>query len=300
MQKRPNIEYVFRDLSSKFPFMASLGNFGLCPYNLETKHEFHDCAEFVYCHSGQGMLRSEERELKFSKGDILFLSPYTPHYLYKTGEEWCRCEFIHMDLSAMFDPAIFSDIVEFTDQLLIPFAIWPLITKEEQPILMELLQMLLEETRYCKPFYEMSIRGYCMSIVDELRKIWTVHQRKEEKDSRASLYPALLYMKKNYAAEISIPELADICHISETHFRRLFREKFRMSPIDYLNHIRIHEACLLLSRKSMLISEAAEETGYHTVSTFNRNFLKIMNTSPSEWMKQQLSSAEKPLVMYYG
>lgn len=300
MQKRPNIEYVFQELSSKFPFMASLGNFWLCEYNSETMHGFHDCVEIVYCHSGKGILRSEEKKFAFQQGDILFLSPYTPHYLYKEGEEWCRCEFVHVNLPAMFDPAIFPDIVEFTEQLLMPFSIPPIISGKVYPRLQELLHLLLEEARYCKPFYEMSIRGYCMSAVAELQKIWDEHEKKEEKDSRASLYPALLYMKRNYAEEITIPELADICHISETHFRRLFKEKFHMSPIDYLNHIRVHEACVLLSRKAILISEAAEQTGYHTVSTFNRNFLKIMQTSPTEWVKQHLLSAEKPIVMYYG
>lgn len=300
MQKRPSIKYVFQELSSKFPFMASLGNFALCPYNEETYHGFHDCTEIVYCNSGAGILMSEEKKFSFRAGDILFISPYTPHYLYKDGEERCRCEFVHMNLDAMFDAALFPEIVEFAGQLLMPFSISPVIKKEEHPLMQELFFLLLEEAKSCKPFFEMSIRGYCLGILTELKKMREEIEKKEVRDSRASLHPALLYMNRHYENDISIPELAEICHISETHFRRLFRNKFHMSPVDYLNHIRIHKACVLLSRKPMLISQVAEQTGYRTLSSFNRNFLEIMQKSPTQWMKEHLQVNKESVIMYYG
>lgn len=299
MQKRPSARYILRDLPSELPFSAVLGNYELLPYNSEEIHGFHDCSELVYCHSGSGVFLSEDKSFAFHEGDLLFISPYTPHYLYKTGEKRCRCEFMHANFIAMFDPVTFPEIVEIAEQLLMPFSIPPVISMEAYPVLRELIQMLFEEAKNSKPYFELSVRGYCMSIVAKLKEVWEEQEKSVNQDSKVSLYPALIYMNRNYSENIMIPELAKICHISETHFRRLFKNKFKVSPIDYLNYIRIHEACVLLSRRSMLISEVAELTGYQTLSSFNRNFLEIMQMSPTKWIKQRLNSVENKYIIYY-
>lgn len=299
MQKRPSIQYVPKALSSKFPFMAGLGNYGLHPYNPQADYRFHDCTEFVCCHSGRGVLLSEEKAFPFQAGDVLFISPYMPHYLYKEGEERCRCEFIHVNLTQMHDPEIFGDIIEFTEQLLVPFTLNPVISGEKYPVFRELILLMLDEIACAKPYFMLSIKGYCMSIVAQLKMMWDQREEEEGTEHRSSLYPALVYMNRYYYKDTSIPELAAICHLSETHFRRLFKSKFAMSPLDYLNHIRIRESCIRLSRRSLLISQAAEQAGFRTLSSYNRKFLEIMGMSPSQWIKTHLESAEKPSVIYY-
>lgn len=43
---------------------------------------------------------------------------------------------------------------------------------------------------------------------------------------------ALDYISDNYAQEIRIQDLAKLCHISETHFRRVFHACMQMTPAD--------------------------------------------------------------------
>ncbi|MCD8156174.1 MAG: helix-turn-helix transcriptional regulator, partial [Clostridiales bacterium] len=81
-------------------------------------------------------------------------------------------------------------------------------------------------------------------------------------------------------------QLAEVCHVSESHLRRLFEENIGMTPVDYLNHVRIQKACELIRKTGHSMEEIAIKVGFTTTSTFNRNFKRITGTSPYQWKRQ--------------
>lgn len=58
----------------------------------------------------------------------------------------------------------------------------------------------------------------------------------------------------------------------ETHFRRLFSSCMSMGPLEYINLVRVQNACELLRKTDTLVSEIAFRCGFSTLSTFNRNY----------------------------
>ena len=54
------------------------------------------------------------------------------------------------------------------------------------------------------------------------------------------------FVSYHYMEDIRIEDLAKICHISETHFRRVFTSHMKVSPLEYINSVRIHTACEFL------------------------------------------------------
>ena len=56
-----------------------------------------------------------------------------------------------------------------------------------------------------------------------------------------------------------------------------------MSPMDYVNLIRIQRACDLMKKTNDSMDLVAVKCGFSTTSTFNRNFKKYLNTSPYQW-----------------
>ena len=78
-------------------------------------------------------------------------------------------------------------------------------------------------------------------------------------------------------------EIAEVCGMSETHFRRVFEEYINMSPMEYVNLIRIQRACEMMKKTNDSMDEVANKCGFTTTSTFNRNFKKFLNTSPYQW-----------------
>ena len=66
-----------------------------------------------------------------------------------------------------------------------------------------------------------------------------------------------------------------------------------MTPVQYVNYVRIQEACKLLKNKKFNISEAAQEVGFNNMSTFITNFRKVKNQTPGQWIKDVYKSIEE-------
>ena len=78
------------------------------------------------------------------------------------------------------------------------------------------------------------------------------------------------YVSYHYMEDIKVEDLANICHISETHFRRVFTSYMKMSPLEYINTVRIYTACELLENTDEPVADIAHKCGFTTNSTFNQ------------------------------
>ena len=59
----------------------------------------------------------------------------------------------------------------------------------------------------------------------------------------------------------------------------------RAKAMDYLNQVRIKKACDMIRKTGYSMEEIAVKVGFSTTSTFNRNFKRIVGTSPYHWKK---------------
>jgi len=98
--------------------------------------------------------------------------------------------------------------------------------------------------------------------------------------------PAIDYIHHNYTKDnISIAELSQISSISEVYFRRVFGKVMGISPIRYINNLKIAHAKELLETQMYSVSKVAECSGFHDESYFSREFKKHLGISPSEYAK---------------
>lgn len=101
-----------------------------------------------------------------------------------------------------------------------------------------------------------------------------------KKDRLSDVYQ---YIKDNYKKEISLDEVAQIANLTPTSFCRMFKSRTKKNFIEYLNEIRISNACKHLIETDMSVSEIAYECGYKTVSNFNKLFKKNTGNTPKEY-----------------
>lgn len=114
-----------------------------------------------------------------------------------------------------------------------------------------------------------------------------VPERKSDK-STDQMKTVLNYIRKNYASNLTLSDLADILNLSPEHFCRLFHSITGKSPIDYLNYYRIECACELLSSSQKSITEVAYSCGFNDLSYFNRIFKKYKRITPGRYQKLTL------------
>ena len=61
---------------------------------------------------------------------------------------------------------------------------------------------------------------------------------------------------------------------------------------QYINDIRIEEACRLLRETDVSVTQAIYESGFQTKSNFNREFLRVTGSTPREWRRENRSGAQ--------
>ena len=104
-------------------------------------------------------------------------------------------------------------------------------------------------------------------------------------DTFHKLIPAQELLDQSYTEEHSVSELAQLCNLSESHFRRLFSQIFGCSPSEYRKRKRLLYAKDLLLSGIYSIAEISQMTGFANQNYFARFFKKEMGMSPSEYMK---------------
>ena len=158
--------------------------------------------------------------------------------------------------------------------------------QKKYPKISDIILKVREECDKKAYMYRETVKGLLQAFVVELLRIHNVQADMPKKSTRNfQIAPALSYVKGNYHEDIKIQDLAKVCGISETHFRRIFQECMNMGPNDYINVIRIQEASRLLLKSFATMEEIAFQVGYGDVSTFTRNFKKMFGMTPYQWKR---------------
>src|SRR5688572_1595664 len=91
------------------------------------------------------------------------------------------------------------------------------------------------------------------------------------------------YVMKNFREKISLDEVAEIANMTPSSFSRYFKTHANKTFSDFLAGIRIGYSCKLLIEKKMNITEACYESGFNTLSNFNRQFRAYTQTTPLQY-----------------
>jgi AraC-like DNA-binding protein len=90
-------------------------------------------------------------------------------------------------------------------------------------------------------------------------------------------------VKSNLYANLSTDELAHLCHMSVSSFKRKFKETFDETPKKYITRKKLDKAAELLHSEAIRVSDVAYDVGFESIATFNRNFTRQYGLSPSEY-----------------
>ncbi len=91
------------------------------------------------------------------------------------------------------------------------------------------------------------------------------------------------YVWQHFKDSIRLGEAASLAGMSEAAFCRYFRARANKTFTDYVSEIRIGHASKLLLDTTWTISQIAYESGFDTLSNFNRNFKKLTRQTPRDY-----------------
>lgn len=94
------------------------------------------------------------------------------------------------------------------------------------------------------------------------------------------------YVMKNFRHKISLDEVASLANMTPTSFSRYFKTHANKTFSDFVSEIRIGYACKLLIEENMNVSQACYESGFQTLSNFNKQFKTITHRSPLQYKRE--------------
>jgi AraC-like DNA-binding protein len=96
------------------------------------------------------------------------------------------------------------------------------------------------------------------------------------------------YVMKNFREKITLEEVASLANMTPSSFSRYFRMHANKTFSDFLTGIRIGYSCKLLIEKRMTITQACYDSGFNTLSNFNRQFRAYTQTTPLQYRNRYL------------
>lgn len=287
-KKKQPAEFRFYEIPQDEPVLALMGDKWIQVYgeNINNQH-FHNLLEIGICHYGDGELMIEEEHYRFSSDMIACIPANILHVTWSDKGVPAFWEYLYIDpemiLRTMGNLSIqeVRDLLESIQQKAF------FIHFNENPLIASLVKVIFKEMKQKQDFYRSTVAGLIYSLLFAIaRTNGKKMSTSNIKTSGLQLEKAIAYVELNYQKSFKIAELATECHMSETHFRRIFQEKMNMTPIEYVNFIRVKKACEIIDKTEISMEEVAERVGFITPSTFNRNFRKIIGTSPYQWKKR--------------
>ena len=123
------------------------------------------------------------------------------------------------------------------------------------------------------------------SVVFRLLTEYSRRERRRELRLRkfGSIAKGIDYLETDPLQEKSVAEIAEMCHVSEATFRRLFKAYSGVSPVQYRVNSRIGLAKKLLQDGSMSVSEIAFSVGFDDPAYFCRVFKSQTGHTPREF-----------------
>lgn len=168
------------------------------------------------------------------------------------------------------------------------------ITPETHPLIMDTLYQLLIQMR--NEYFNSS--DFCeLSIYSKLINFFVIYGRNQmaessvfhnvrsykQKEYMQKFSSVLDYIDQHHMEDLTLCGVASYSGFSKFHFTRLFKEYTGYTFNTYLCATRVKAAEALLAQMDLSITEIALQSGFSSISSFNRTFRQIKNCSPTQF-----------------
>lgn len=230
---------------------------------------YHDSYELYYLEAGSREYFVEDRLFSVAAGEFVLIPPGKLH---RTGGEYglrTLVIFTKDFLTKAYTPEAMERILRCFDHV-------KLVPREEQQAtcryLLKMLSSAKEDTQFAL------VLGL---LLGELSQCGSPELRDDYVSSIVE------FINKNYDKIESISQISEHFYISKYHLCRVFKNAMKLTVIEYLNQIRVKNACHLLEVSDYGISRISQLCGFNSVAYFSNVFRRLTGTSPSQYRKEK-------------
>ena len=260
---------------------ASLQIFRVTLESKQAHWHYHPECELTYVIEGSGIRMVGDHTGQFRTGELMLTGENLPHD-FNVLKPSDKADFLVLQFSAdvfsMFSElSSLHDLVEQSRQ----GVLFSCVNEEWQQRLLSLEQLTASQKliRFMGLMDELSHTGNQQILSSEImNSLGDIHLSR--------MNTVMNHIQMHYTRSIDISEMADLTCMTEQSFCRWFKRLTTNSFINYLNNYRTEQACRQLITTDAPISRIALDSGFATLSSFNRVFKKNNAISPMEYRNQ--------------
>lgn len=280
--------------SSRTNTAISLKSFRIAlPHGRPILHT-HDFHEIVQCHTGQGIQMIGDNEFDIYAGNVFFLPAGIEHIAISKPKSKCTLDVLYIqssfnqtnpeNITHSCSDILLQNLQKKTDSYQYKL---PLADSSTQK-LTSIFQMLIDEAAVNLPGQDIAETSiFELMALTFLRDPIFLPQFKDlfNTNTGGRIEHVEMYIQANYAHSLSISHLAKIAHLSRSHFHAAFRDATGMTPIQYIQAVRIKRAVELIKKGNLTIMETAMRCGFENLSHFYHVFKNHTGQSPAKFAK---------------
>lgn len=244
-------------------------------HRLQCAAHLHRHLELVLFYGGASVAYADTERCELRAGDVFLTFPDQVHRYETTGLEDYLLVVVSPDMMPELVP-LFSGSLPASARLE---------GAAEDAALRHAMEQLLLLRTVNSPQEEAMRRGYLLALFGRLLSLYDLSA--PQPGSSHAFKSVVEYCTQHYQRELSLSVLERELHISKYYISHLFSDKLKMGFNDYINSIRISEACRQLRHSDRSVTEIASLVGFATLRTFNRAFQKQLGMTPSEYRKNK-------------
>ena len=229
---------------------------------------YHDTYELYFLEVGTRNYFIEDKFFSVSAGDFVLIPPSKIH---RTGGSYGLRTLIGFN----YDFLAKTYRKEALDSLLSCFGYLHISPPKE---MQSELRALLKEISICES--ETTFALYLGVLLEKLSKC------NPDTNYNEQISHFIKYINDNFSQIASIEQIAEHFYISKYHLCRVFKDNMKMTIIDYLNIIKVKNACTMLESTNKGIQEISQHCGFNSTAYFSNVFKKIMKMSPTKYKSQ--------------
>lgn len=271
-------------------------------YEWDKRHHIrmnrHDYFELFYLQAGELVCRIQDQEFQMQSGDLAVISSTQYHTIQwpekKKAAGRVRAAVLYFLPELIRATDASGEDAEYLTPFLMQDARFPHLIMSKTGIptqIFDLIRRTHKEMPADTVRARLTLKTYLKMILILLVNHYADHQGTVESFNRKQraieqLAPLFAFLEANYKEPVSVATAAEVLHLSESHFMRLFKQVTGQSFVNYLNQFRIAKAEHLLATTDLSVAEVSHAVGFCDQSYFGLVFRSLIQMTPLQYKRQ--------------
>lgn len=255
-------------------------------------YHWHEEYEIIYCIEGSVTLQLNGVSYLLHAGDICFVNRGELHQFHSEDRQTSYYAYV-FPMEKLQLPADDYCQKKFLSPLLAGTLFFPASLPRASacyPLILDEIKRIIQVNEQKTPAYQLMTKACLLKIIAALSAeglLGNTSFRSPEVSDKdyQRIYNITEWLKKHLGEKLTLEQAALTFHMSPKYFSRYFKKMFQKSFCEYLNHLRIEKACLLLISTADSISDIACRCGFENASYFIRKFREQTGKTPLHYRK---------------